>query len=61
MLISCLRLPSLVTDPSPFSPRHLQSSSDSQYMPTWSLREWDPNWKRGLSAEAAGSRPASWQ
>jgi len=31
MLIRSLRLPSLVTDASPFSPRHLQSSSDSQY------------------------------
>jgi len=31
MLISNLRLPSLVTDASPFSPRHLQSTPDSQH------------------------------
>jgi len=44
--------------------RHLpappQSSSKSQWA-YWTLRMWEPDWKRCWSADSAGSRPASWQ
>jgi len=45
--------------------RYLLRSISSPYpiynLPTWALSEWGPDWERGSSANAAGSRPASWQ
>jgi len=42
-------------------PRAICCPAPIRNMATWALREWEPDWEPGCSADAAERRPAFWQ